>query len=438
MHDWIIKGGRVVDPANQLDATMDVAIADGRIAAVEDSIDQSAARKVFDAGGKIVTPGLVDLHIHGYHLATPLGIDVDHHCLGRGVTTAVDAGSAGCDTFAGLRTYVAERIKTRLLAFLNISRAGLSFAGPSAGGIPGELDLMKLVVTEDCVECIEANRDLLIGVKIRLSEEIADEGRNEAESYRRALEAAAAVKLPLMVHHTFSTVPLESCPGKMTTGDIYTHMMMGYKSTIVDPEKRCVQPVVREARERGVLFDIGHGLGSFSWPTAEVCADEQFWPDTISTDLYSLSWDGPAYDLPTVMSKLLHLGMPLGEVIKATTIAPARAIGWSDRIGTLDLGREADVTVLNLDVVDVEMEDCQAHMRGLRQRLTADAVWRAGEPGAITQPPRWPNRERIAEWEAWRPFLVVRAGAIRGVDVDAPKGIWEDPSMRGVPKSGPM
>jgi dihydroorotase len=408
MHDWIIKGGRVVDPANDVDATMDLAIADGRIASIEDSMDENSARQIFDAGGKIVTPGLIDLHIHGYHLATPTGIDVDHYCLGRGVTTAVDAGSAGCDTFAGLRTYVADRVRTRLLAFLNISRGGMSFAGPSAGGIPGELDLMKLVVTEDCVSCIEPNRDLLIGVKIRLSEEISDEGRNEAESYRRALEAAAAVKLPIMVHHTFSTVPLEDCPGEMKTGDIYTHMFMGYKSTIVDPDKRCVEPVVREARERGVLFDVGHGLGSFSWPTAEVCAAEGFWPDTISTDIYNQSWDGPAYDLPTVMSKLLYLGMPLPDVIKATTIAPARAIGWGDRIGTLDVGREADVTVLALDEVDVDMEDCQAHMRRLRQRLSAHAVWRAGEPGELTQPPRWPNRDRIEEWESWRPHLVVR------------------------------
>jgi len=407
-YDWIIRGGRVIDPANELDGVFDVAIDAGRIAAVQETLDADLAKQVYDAGGKLVTPGLVDLHVHGYHLATPLGMDTDHHCLGRGVTTAIDAGSAGCDTMAGFRAFAAERFRTRLLAFVNISRAGLSFGGPAGGDVAGELETLKLVSSRDCIDCIEANRDLLVGVKVRLSDSLADEGRNEPEAFRRAREAAVATRLPLMTHHSFSTVPLEACPGAMAPGDIYTHCYHGFASTIVDPATRRVHPAVRAARENGVLFDIGHGMGAFNWTVGEICAAEGFLPDVISTDMHTLTNEGPAYDLPTVMTRLLHLGMSLQEVIRSSTVAAARAIGWDDRIGTLGVGREADVAVLALEAVDMALEDCHAQMRRIGQRLVPQAVWRAGRPGQITSPRHWPNREKIEAARAWWPRLVIR------------------------------
>jgi dihydroorotase len=336
---------------------------------------------------------------------------VDHFCLGRGVTTAVDAGSAGCDTFPGFRAFAAERFRTRLVAFLNISRTGLSFAGLGGDNdTPGELESLRLVNARDCARCIEANRDLLVGVKIRLSDSIAADGRNEPEAYRRALKAAAMVRLPLMVHHSFSTVPNPQCPGEMSAGDIYTHMYHGFNNTMIDPATRQVDPTFLAAREKGVLFDIGHGQGSFNWTVAELAAEQGFWPDTISSDLHRGTCDGPCYDLPTAMSRLLRVGMPLAEVIRQTTLAPAKAIGWEDRIGSLAVGREADVAVFSLDEVDLELEDCQSQMRHVRQLIVPQAVWRAGEPGTITRPKRFPNPETIASQKVWASRLLVHDG----------------------------
>ena len=407
-YDWIIRNGRVLDPANDVDGAFDVGIAGGRVAAVEERIDPSLGSKVFDASGKLVTPGLIDLHAHTYNHVTPLGINADYYCLGRGVTTAVDTGSAGSDTFPGFRVYSVEASRTRVLAFLNISRAGLSFSAAAGVEGGGELESLKIVNVDPCVDTIESNRDILVGVKIRLSESLADDGRNEPEAFRRAKEAAAAVGLPLMVHYSFTTVPHEDCPGSLAAGDIFTHCFHGYPGSIVDPETRRPAELIRAARDRGVRFDIGHGGGSFSWTVAEICVGEGFWPDTISTDIHTLTCNGPGYDMPTVMTKLLRVGMPLEEVIKGSTVDAARAIGWEDRIGTLGVGREADVAVLALEDVDVELEDCHVQMRRVRQRLVADAVWRAGEPGEITRPDPWPNPELPETLRAWRSHMVVK------------------------------
>ena len=407
-HDWIIAGGRVMDPANGIDGQLDLCVREGRISLLTRSARAETSERRFDARGMLVAPGLIDLHMHGYEHVTPLGINVDHYCLGRGVTTALDTGSAGCSTFEGFRTYACQSSRTRLLALLNISCAGLAFA--KLGGdkaTPGELDLMELADLEGCIDCVNANRDLIAGVKVRLSASLADEGRNEAEAYRRALDAARAVRLPLMVHHTLSTVSLADCPGKMSAGDIYTHTYHGFRSTIIRSDGT-LDPSVRAARERGVLFDVGFGQGSFNWTVAELSFRQGFWPDTISTDLHSGTCEGPAYDLPTVMTKLLHLGLPLTEVIRRTTIEPARAIGWQDRIGSLAVGREADVTALSLETVDAELEDCQSQLRRVRQRLRPRAVWRAGVPGRITEPVQWPNPAAIARQRSAWDLLEVR------------------------------
>jgi dihydroorotase len=408
-HDSIIRGGHVIDPASGLDAVLDIGIREGRISAVEDSINPELADTTYNASGKIVTPGLVDLHIHGYHLVSPLGVPVDYYCLGRGVTTAVDAGSAGCSTFAGFRAFAIDRVKTRLLAFLNISCSGLAFGGLGGdASVPGELDLLKLASVRGCIDCVEQNRDVLVGVKIRLSASIADEGRNEAEAYSRALEASQSLRLPLMVHHALSTVAIDHCPGRMRSGDIYTHAYHGFPSSIVDSLTRKPHRAVIQARERGVLFDIGHGQGSFNWTVAEICAREGFWPDTISTDIHSGTCEGPAYDMPTVMTRLLHVGMPLTEVVARSTFEPARAIGWEDRIGTLGIGREADIAVLSLEAVDLHLEDCQSQLRRIDRRLVPRAVWRAGVAHPITQPKAFPNPETIQAQRAWWQQLQIR------------------------------
>lgn len=411
-YDVLIRNGRVIDPANGIDDNLDVAIKGGRIAAVGDGLEGDAT-EVFDAAGKIVTPGLVDIHIHGYDKVVPLAVDVDHYCLGRGVTTAVDAGSAGSDTFPGFRAFSVDRFKTRLLGFLNISRLGLACSGLGGDNeIPGELDMLKFVNTKTCIDVIEANRDILVGVKIRLSDSCANDGANEPESFERAVAAAREVDLPLMTHHSFSTVPLEDCPGRMRNSDIYTHCYHGFPSTIINPDSRAIEESVRRARDNGVRFDIGFGQGSFNWTVAEIAADAGFLPDTISTDLHAGTCEGPAYDMPSVMTRLLRVGMGLPEIIQRSTIEPARAINWEDRIGTLGVGREADVTVLNVDQVDLELEDCQGQMRRITERIVASAVWRAGVRGVITEPKRFPNPDILETQRGWWPRLLVRDASL--------------------------
>ena len=407
-YDLIIQGGRVIDPANGVDDHLDLGITDGKIAQVGRGLDASSAGQVHDAGGKLVVPGLVDLHAHCYLGRTPAGVNIDHYGLGRGTTTSVDAGSAGCDTLDDFRARAVERFQSRVLAFLNISRVGLSISYDDAGRKLEHLDRAECIDHAGCAACIESNRDLLVGVKVLLSASLADHGRNEARAFREAREAAAATAAPLMAHHSLSTVSLNDCPGALREGDIYTHCYHGFESTILDPESREVHAAVRGARERGVLFDIGHGMGAFNWTVGETCAEQGFWPDTISSDLHTGCFEGPAYDMPTVMTRMLHLGMPLKEVIRRSTIAPAAAIGWSDRIGTLGAGREADVAVLAVEDADMDLEDCQGQMRRISQRLVARAVWRAGVPVEVTKPRSFPNRRRILESRENWPKLEIR------------------------------
>jgi len=346
-----------------------------------------------------------------------LGISADYYCLGWGVTTAVNAGSAGCCTFEGFRAFAARPSRTRLLALLNISNAGLAFAG--LGGdkeSAGELESVKLLDVKACVDCVRANRDMIVGVKIRLSDSIANEGRNEAEGFDRAIKAVAEAGVPLMVHHSFSTVSLGDRPGRMRSGNIYTHTYHGFPSTIIEPSSHEVDPDVQRAKEKGVLFDLGHGQGSFNWTVSELASRSAFWTHTISSDLHSGNCEGPAYDLPTVMSRLLHLGMPLHEVIRQATLSPAEAIGWDDRIGTLGVEREADVTVLSLDSVETELEDGQSQMRRIHQLLTSRAVWRAGTRFEITRPRQFPNWIMVESQRRWQNRLLIRDSSHSGIE----------------------
>ncbi|XP_064642399.1 deacetylase Oant_2987-like [Lineus longissimus] len=389
--DLIIRRGRVINSASSMDRIADVAVKNGQIFAVGENLRLTADEE-FDASSCIVTPGLIDLHVHCYQYATPLGVNVDESAVARGVTTVVDAGSAGATTFQGLRKYVAEKSKTRVYAFLHIAAHGLASAGCSGHGQGGECDSLNQVDPELCLECIEENRDIIVGVKVRLSADVANDGAYEEEVYVRALEAAKKAGVPLMVHHAFSTIPTESdggdglsAPGSMHFGDIYTHMYHGFPNTIIDIKTKRVCDSVKEARNRGVLFDLGHGLGSFSWTVAELCAKESFWPDSISSDLHTGNCHGPAHDLPFIMTKLLHVGMPLPYIIKAVTAAPANAIGKSNVIGSLMVGRAADITLLKIEDCDLQVEDCQSQIRHVTKQIAPEAVWRDGKRHPITR-----------------------------------------------------
>lgn len=245
---------------------------------------------------------------------------------------------------------------------------------------------MNQLSKSKCIECIKENEDSIIGVKVRLSASVCNDGKNEQEAFKRALDVTKTLGKALMVHHAISTVPIHvdrdndddqkllGCPESLRAGDIYTH---AYHSYIIKEGQ--VHPTFIEARKRGVLFDVGHGMGGFSWENAEICAKSEFWPDMISTDLHTFSCDGPAYDLTTVMSKFLHLGMPLSKIIEAVTITPAKTMNMNDQIGCLSVGMVADITLLQLNDCDINMEDCHSETRRLKKIFKPIQVWRAGE-----------------------------------------------------------
>ncbi|XP_032222352.1 deacetylase Oant_2987-like [Nematostella vectensis] len=413
--DVVIKNGHVIDPANGIDGVTEVAMKDGKIMAVGDNLEfQHEPLQVFDAKGCLVMPGLIDMHTHVYQYATPLGVNADETCLSRGVTTVVDAGSAGATTFQGLCKYVAEKSQTRVFAFVHVANHGLSSAGCTKEGGGGECDSLNQVDPAMCADCIASNRDITVGVKVRLSWHVSNNGANELESYRRALAASKKARVPLMVHHAISTIPTDdiaghdglSCPGSLMKGDIYTHCFSGFNGTIIDPATKQIYSSVLAAHNRGVIFDVGHGRGSFSWTVAELCASQDFWPDVISTDLHVDCQKGPAYDLPTVMTKMLHVGMPLNEIIKAVTITPATVIGWGDTIGSLSKTKVADVTVLREEACSIKMEDSQGQVRTVEKRLVPVAVWRKGEQHQISMEDVIPCHNIEALYMDWDKLVV--------------------------------
>eukprot|EP00756_Hemistasia_phaeocysticola_P017239 Hpha_TRINITY_DN15526_c1_g1::TRINITY_DN15526_c1_g1_i1::g.104190::m.104190/K01465/URA4, pyrC; dihydroorotase len=390
----VVTGGCVYDASQGLcDAALDVIVQDGVIEALLPP-GEGAARhpdaEVYDAGGGIVCAGLIDAHVHVYEHSTPLGVNPDQHCLQRGVTTVVDAGSAGATTYPGLLRYVAERSVTRVLALLNVSKIGLASAGMAGKAPCGENDSLNELDVEAVVAAAAAAPDTVVGVKVRLQRSVCDEGRTEAEAYARAQAAAAELGLPLMTHHIQSGVAMEACPLRMRAGDIYTHSFHGWEGGAIvelvpgddgEPMLR-VRESVRAAREHGVLFDVGHGGGAFSWPVAEAAIVAGFLPDLVSTDLHSHSCGprGPAYDLPTVASKMLHCGMPLPAVIEAMTTAPAKAFKQYPRLGTLRPGSVGDITVLSLHLpaTPVPIEDSHGQVRHVAKVLRAQAVFAKG------------------------------------------------------------
>ncbi|XP_048241149.1 deacetylase Oant_2987-like isoform X2 [Haliotis rufescens] len=304
-------------------------------------------------------------------------------------------------TFPGLRKFIAERSDTRLLAFLHIASHGLASAGCSAGASGGECDHLNQVDVTKCVQCVTQNTDMIVGVKVRVSQSCTDNGRTEEEVYRRALAASTESGVPLMVHHTMSTVPVAKqegklcCPSDMKPGDIYTHAFMPHLSHILDQDKKAVHPDVWEAKKRGIYFDIGHGAGSFGWTVAEICTKEGFWPDIISTDLHCESVDGPAYDLATVMTKMYALGMPLNDVIASVTSQPAAAIKRSNCLGSLQVGREADISMLKIEECDIDLEDCYGQIRKVKKRFIPVGVWRNGKRFDVSPHPNYPNIDSI-------------------------------------------
>jgi|HubBroStandDraft_6_1064221.scaffolds.fasta_scaffold19636_2 dihydroorotase len=337
-YDLLIKGGHVVDPGANLEGRLDVAIKGDRIAVVEADIPAEAAHEVIDADGTYVTPGLIDLHAHVFKGSTYWGIDGDVLASRSGVTTFLDPGSPAAFTIDTFRERIVNPSRARVYAFMNISNIGLT-------GTRFELASLEQCDPRIFAEMAGRNRDIVLGVKVRISTpEIIPHG---ITPLRRALEAGETCGLRVMMHIGIDPPELSEVVPLLRPGDIVTHSYTGLGMDIVDGEGR-MKDVVLEARKQGVLFDLGHGAGSFSWRVAEAASGAGFWPDTLSSDVNQLGIRGPVFDLPTVMSKFLHLGMTLPEVIAATTTRPAEILGLTGQVGSLRPGCYADVALYHV------------------------------------------------------------------------------------------
>ncbi len=370
-YDLVLKGGRVIDPSQELDAIADVAFKDGKVVAVGHALKPGGAA-VRDVSGRIVTPGLIDLHTHVYWGGTSLGIDAEEFCRTSGVTTAVDTGSAGPGNFLGFRKHVIERSEVRILAYLHVSFAGIY--GFSNRVMVGESEEVRMLAPADCAEVAEQHRDVLVGIKVRVGRHAS--GTQGWNALKMALEVADQVGMPLMAHIDHPPPSYEDVVSALRPGDILTHAFRPFPNTPCNAQG-AVKPVVLEARKRGVIFDIGHGKGSFAFKTARAMLANGFEPDTISSDVHTLCINGPAFDQVTTMSKFLCLGMPLANVIKASTVNAAMALRRPE-LGSLKPGSVGDATILSVkegrfDYVDVVGE----HLEGDR-RIASEGVVIAG------------------------------------------------------------
>jgi dihydroorotase len=371
-YDLILRGGRVVDPLQKLDAVSDVAFSQGKVARIGPGLQADAGTDVRDVSGRIVTPGLIDLHTHVYWGGTSLGIDAEDFCRRSGVTTAVDTGSAGPGNFAGFRKHVIERSEVRILAYLHVSFAGIYAFSPRV--MVGESEEIRLMAPIDAAEVANANRDIIVGIKVRVGARAS--GRSGTVPLDIALQVADEVGMPVMAHIDDPPPSYEEVIARLRPGDVLTHAFRPFPNSPATVQGTVKRAVI-DARQRGVLFDIGHGKGSFAFKTARAMLANGFWPDTISSDVHALCINGPAFDQVTTMSKFLCLGMPLTDVIAASTVNAAFALKRPE-LGSLKPGGIGDATILSVkdgrfDYVDVVGE----HLIGDR-RIVSDGVVIAG------------------------------------------------------------
>ena len=373
-YDLILKGGRVIDPSQNLDGIADVAFADGKVAAVGKDLKGSAGTEVRDVKGSIVSPGLIDMHTHVYWGGTSLGIDAEEFCRMSGVTTAIDTGSAGPGNFAGFRKHVIEPSAVRILAYLHVSFAGIF--GFSKTIMVGESQDLRLMAPREAAEVADANRDVIIGIKVRVGAHAS--GEQGAAPLNIALQVAEEVGMPVMCHIDQPPPSYEEVINMLRPGDVLTHAFRPFPNSPVNAQGK-VKAAVLEARARGVKFDIGHGKGSFAFKTARAMLANGFYPDTISSDVHALCIEGPAYDQGTTMSMCLCLGGPLNDVIAQSTINAAHALKRPE-LGSLKPGSVGDATLLTVkdgqfEYVDVMGEKLIGDKRILSEGAIVGGKW---------------------------------------------------------------
>jgi dihydroorotase len=370
--DLILAGGTVLNPATKLNQKLDVAVTGDRIAAIQADLPRSGAKRVIDVAGCYVTPGLIDFHVHSYWGVNPYGCNLDSLCLATGVTTTMDAGSAGPVNFLGFRKLVYDQSKTRMLGFIALAQHGVL-------NTPGELLNLGFADSDGAAETVGNNRDIGIGIKVRLHKKSI--GENSREALRLAIKAGEATRTPIMVHVGDTAIGMDEIADTLRPGDIITHCYTPQKPSIID-DKGMLLPLVRKAKERGVIFDVGHAGGHFDFNLVERAMGEGIAPDVISSDLHGRLAQpgfGVVGDLPTVLTKFLPLGLSLEQIIANCTSNAARVIGWQDRIGSLEVGREADIAVLQILDDPVTLRDSVGGEKVHQQRIAAKWTIRAGE-----------------------------------------------------------
>ena len=370
--DLLLTGGTVLNPATSLNQKLDVGVAGDRVAAIQANLPRAGAKRVIDVTGCYVTPGLIDFHVHSYWGVNPYGCNLDALCLATGVTTTMDAGSAGPINLLGFRKLVYEPSKTRMLGFVALAQHGVLNA-------PGELLNLGFADSDGAAQAVSDNRDIGVGVKVRLHKKAI--GENSREALRLAIKAGEATGTPIMVHVGDTAIGMDEIADTLRPGDIITHCYTPQKPSIID-DKGKLLPLVRKAKERGVIFDVGHASGHFDFNLVERAMGEGLLPDIISSDLHGRMTQpdfGIVGDLPTTLTKFLPLGLSLDQIIAGCTINAARAVGRQDRIGSLEVGREADIAVLQIIDDPVTLRDSVGGEKLHKQRIAARWTVRAGE-----------------------------------------------------------
>jgi len=368
--DLVIKGGEVLDPSQSLRAKRDVGIRWGVVEAVDESIPAERALRTIDATGRLVMPGLVDLHCHVYPYGSAIGIPADELVQFQGTTTVVSAGDAGVNNLAALRRFIVAQTRARIYAFLHIANNGLS-AFPVA-----ELYNIDNAQMEACAMALAENQDFLLGVKVRMSENVIF--KHGLEPLKRGIQACERCGWPakMMVHigGVETKELMNDILNLLRPGDVLTHCYTGFPNmsgagtNIVQDGK--LLPAALAAKQRGVMFDVGHGGGSFDFTVAEVAIPGGCRPDTISSDIHVASGNSPGIPyLPNVMSKFMALGFSLEEVVALATSAPAKIINRAPKIGTLQLGAPGDVAIMELVEAPVTFVDTRGNKRDGKQLL---------------------------------------------------------------------
>jgi dihydroorotase len=364
---FLLKGGRVIDPAGRKDAQLDIRVRAGKVEAIGVNLDPNGAT-VIDVKDKIVTPGLIDVHLHLMKGLGAFGVDPDIFGVGSGVTTVVDAGSAGHTLLNVFRNFVTNNAKTRVLNYINLSTLG-GVAGPGFSILADP----RLIDEGKIAQAVEANRDIIVGIKIMATGGAL--GAQGLKPLERARKLGDELKIPLLVHIGESwtkgsePVAVGDVLKYLRARDIVTHMFTVHPGGLLDANGK-LWPQVRDAKESGVLMDVGHGLHNLNFDVARKVLDQGLHPDGVSTDGHRGNRAGPVYDLPTTMAKLMALGFSLNQVIEMATANAARLLGRSNELGTLRVGEAAEISVLRIEDREWQAVDSQKGVIPAHQTIT--------------------------------------------------------------------